>query len=296
MKLALALLLAIPAWSQVNLLPPAGNDWWKTDEAKAWVVYGSTYLHGVSAAAASAMAASKPIQPLYDLLAQNLPQAAPAPALAVPVVLPADILKAVVTALGPNGTGELPDAILKELQTILVAHPEVIAYIPSGICGVTALCDKGVGTLPGSPGLPAPAPSTEPSQVVGIGVGVQGLGPAQFQGGDFIAQHIATNTYAIEATDFVRMPGGGVGTSATAGVLNILHRIGPVYVGVVGTAGAAEGATGSASGALSGWGVLGSSFGSKSLGAAFAAQTTKVAGAPGPTGQFKFYLTYSWFK
>ena len=171
--------------------------------------------------------------------------------------------------------------------------PDVVKAIQAALAAAQA-----APVTPAAPSIPsAPAaPLVEPSQVVGVGVGVQGLGPAQFQGGDFIAQHIATNTYTIEATDFVRMPGGGVGTSATAGVFNILHRFGPVYVGVVGTAGAAEGATGSASGALSGWGVLGGTFGSKPLGLAFAAQTTKVAGAPGPTGQFKLYLTYSWFK
>lgn len=274
MKLAALLLLALPIWSQDPLQPG-----------------GERGISGIPGANGRDPA----------LLAQAQAQAVPAPPAPV---LPADVLKAVVSALvSPpltTGTGELPDNVLKKLQGILAVHPELISYIPSGICGITAICDKGIGGAPGTIGLPpTPAPAAaivEPSQVLGVGFGIQGLGPAQFQGGDFIAQHIATNTYTIEATDFARLPGGGVGTSAMAGVLNILHRFGPVYIGVVGTAGAAEGATGSASGALSGWGVLGSTFGSKPLGIALAAQTTKVAGAPGPTGQFKLYLTFAWFK
>ena len=52
----------------------------------------------------------------------------------------------------------------------------------------------------------------------------------------------AAGTYATEITELVRMKGGAVGTSARAGVSKVLWSFGSVSLGIVGDAGAAEGA------------------------------------------------------
>lgn len=139
-----------------------------------------------------------------------------------------------------------------------------------------------------------PAPQ-EPDTVVGIGVGVQGLGPAQIQGGWFVAHHAGTGLYLIQDTDFVRMSGGKVGTSARAGVLTIIRRVGPLWIGLVGDAGVAEGQTGSATGALSGWGLAGVRLFKWPVDVIAAAQTVKVAGT-GEVGQYRLIFSWSFYK
>lgn len=131
----------------------------------------------------------------------------------------------------------------------------------------------------------------EPSQIVGMGVGVQGLGPAQIQGGYFVAQHIATGRYTIESNDFVRMPGGTVGTSAAALLYQSVGVFGPLSFGMAGGGGVAEGATGSASGTVNGWGVATIRLGKWPVDVMFVAKTTTITG----TGQvFQGRVYFAW--
>jgi hypothetical protein len=123
-------------------------------------------------------------------------------------------------------------------------------------------------------------PPAEPSQIFSMGGGVSGLGPVQPFGYYSMSQHVAAGTYTTEITELVRMKGGMVGTSARAGLSKVLWSFGAVALGIVGDAGAAEGPTGSASGAVSGRGFL-SWVPWKHFGFIGSAQVLNVAG----TGQ-----------
>jgi hypothetical protein len=136
---------------------------------------------------------------------------------------------------------------------------------------------------------PGPAPQ-EPSQIYGVGAGIQGLGPSQIQGGYFVGQHIGTGRYVIESSDFVRLKGGGVGTAAHAGIYNRLASLGPLTLGVIGDAGVAEGATGSASGSFSGWGLAGVKLWKWPLTLTGVARIMTIAGS-GNVAQVRLYLT-----
>jgi len=98
---------------------------------------------------------------------------------------------------------------------------------------------------------PAVAPSAdEVGQFFSVGAGIQGLGPVQPFGYYSLSQRIAKGTFATEITEFARLKGGAVATCARAGISKVLWTISVVALGIVGDAGACEGATGSASGAM----------------------------------------------
>lgn len=121
----------------------------------------------------------------------------------------------------------------------------------------------------------------EPTQYFSLGGGVVGLGPSQPFGYFSASQRIATGTYATQISEFYRMKGGNVGQSVRAGISKVLWSISNVTIGIVGDAGAAEGATGSASGSFSGRGYLDVRFGKSPFGIVGTAQTLQIAG----TGQ-----------
>jgi hypothetical protein len=135
-----------------------------------------------------------------------------------------------------------------------------------------------------------PAPPAEPSQLYGIGAGIQGLGPSQIRGGYFIGQHVGAGKYLIESTDLVRMPGGTVGTSAHAGLYDRLATLGPLTLGIIGDAGVAEVQTGSASGSVSGWGVASIKLWNWPLTLTPTARIMTIAGQ-GQVAQIRVYLT-----
>lgn len=140
--------------------------------------------------------------------------------------------------------------------------------------------------------LPILAQSDGPSQLFTVGVGVQGLGPAQVSGDYSISQRIAPDTYTTQITEFVRMKGGTVGTSARAGFCKSQFHWGAVTLGLCGDAGAAEGSTGSASGALSGRGFLHWRFGHSAFGLISTAETLKVAGTDGQQGKITLGISF----
>lgn len=140
----------------------------------------------------------------------------------------------------------------------------------------------------------ATAQLAEPAQVVTSGFGVEGLGPAQVFGYASVSQRIGSLTYTTQIYEATRMKGGLVGTSVRAGFSKILWTFGPLWIGLVGDAGVAEGATGSASGALSGRAFANFHFGQFPMGLIVSGQTMKVAGT-GEQGKFSIGLSY-WFK
>lgn len=133
----------------------------------------------------------------------------------------------------------------------------------------------------------------EPEQFVSIGAGVEGLGPSQVFGYSSVSQRIGGLTYTTQIYEATRMKGGLVGTSARAGLSKILWTLGPLWVGIVGDVGLAEGATGGASGAFSGRAFANFHFGTYPLGFVFTAQTMKIAGT-GQSGKFTIGVSY-WF-
>lgn len=126
--------------------------------------------------------------------------------------------------------------------------------------------------------LLTPIVAQEPSQFVSLGVGVQGLIPSQVFGYFSVAQRIAEGTFTTQTSEFVRMPGGTVGTSVRAGISRTLWQIGPCTLGVVGEAGAAEGSSGSASGAFSGRGFIAVRVRKSPFHFLATGQTLKIAG------------------
>lgn len=134
----------------------------------------------------------------------------------------------------------------------------------------------------------------EPAQVVSAGAGVQGLGPSQVFGYVSVSQRIATLTYTTQINEVTRMRGGLVGTSVRYGISKILWTIGPLWLGIVGDAGVAEGATGSASGAISARAFANFHFGQFPLGFIATAQTMKIAGT-GEQAKITLGVSY-WFK
>ncbi len=121
----------------------------------------------------------------------------------------------------------------------------------------------------------------EPGQYFSAGAGISGLGPAKTFGYYSMSQHIACGTYTTEITEFVRMPGGTVGTSARAGVSKVLWTVSNLTIGIVGDVGAAEGPTGSANGSLSGRGYALLNLFKSPWSILFTAETLKIAGAQG---------------
>jgi hypothetical protein len=107
-----------------------------------------------------------------------------------------------------------------------------------------------------------------------------------------MSQHIACGTYTTEITELVRMPGGTVGTSARAGVSKILWTVGTLDIGLVGDAGVAQGATGSASGAVSGRGFANLRFGKSPFGLVATGQLLNVAGS-GQQGTFTIGVRFA---
>lgn len=131
----------------------------------------------------------------------------------------------------------------------------------------------------------------EPAQVFGACGGIRGMGTSQPYGCYFQSQHIGTGTYTTEITELVRMKGGSVGTSVRAGIAKRMAEFGPLSLWIVGDAGAAEGATGSASGAFSArpfihWKIKGP------FGLIGAAQLLQVAGT-GQQGNVSLGFTFS---
>ncbi len=139
----------------------------------------------------------------------------------------------------------------------------------------------------------AAAQVIEPALVVSTGFGVQGLGPVQPFGYVSLSQHIATLTYTTQIYEAVRLKGGLVGTSARAGVTKILWTLGPLWIGLVGDIGVADGTNGGASGAFSGRGFANFHFGQYPLGIIATAQTMKIAGT-GEQSKFTLGISY-WF-
>lgn len=131
-----------------------------------------------------------------------------------------------------------------------------------------------------------------PSQLYGIGAGITGLGPAQVSGEYFIATRIGQGTYAATITDFQRMKGGSVGTSARGAIYKTLWRFNSLSIGASGEAGAAEGATGSASGAVGYSGYLHFRIGKTPFGIIGTARVVKIAGAEGQQGQVRLGITF----
>lgn len=108
--------------------------------------------------------------------------------------------------------------------------------------------------------IPIPIPiatsPAEPSQFFSTGGGIAGLGPSQVFGYYSMSQCLSLDkgkcaAYSTEITEFQRLKGGKVGTCARVGISKSLWAFGPVLIGIVGDAGACEGQTGSASGAMS---------------------------------------------
>lgn len=141
-----------------------------------------------------------------------------------------------------------------------------------------------------------PTPTNEPSQVLSTGAGVQGLGPSQIFGYVSMSQRIASQTYTTQIYEATRLAGGKVGTSARAGVSKILWVIGPLWIGLVGDVGVAEGQTGSASGAFSGRAFANFHFGKFPVGAIITAQTMHVAGNPDQNAAKVTIGVSYWFK
>lgn len=147
-----------------------------------------------------------------------------------------------------------------------------------------------------APITPVPMPVSGPDQLYGIGAGVAGLGPSQVSGEYFIAQRIGQDTYAATITDFQRMPGGAVGTSARGAIFKTLWRFNSLSVGASGEAGAAEGATGSASGAVGYSGFLHLRLFKSAFGIIGTARVVKIAGADGQQGQVRLGITFGTYK
>lgn len=141
---------------------------------------------------------------------------------------------------------------------------------------------------------PPTPPPDEPAQVVSTGAGIQGGSPVQVFGYVSVSQHVGTMTYTTQIYEAYRMPGGLVGTSARAGISKILWKVGPLWIGLVGDVGVAQGTTGSASGAFSGRAFGNFHFSQFPLGVIVTAQTMKIAGT-GEVAKFTIGMSY-WFK
>lgn len=144
--------------------------------------------------------------------------------------------------------------------------------------------------------LLAQTPAEGPEQLYGIGAGITGLGPAHVSGEYFIAQAIGKDTYAATITDFQRMPGGSVGTSARGAIFKTLWRWNGFSIGASGEAGAAEGATGSASGALGYSGFLHLRIGKTPFGIISTARVIKIAGADAQQGEVRIGITFGAYR
>lgn len=155
---------------------------------------------------------------------------------------------------------------------------------------------RSASVVQSAPAVPTPPPAQPtpkgPEQLYGVGAGVTGLGPSQVSGEYFIAQRVGQDTYAATITDFQRMPGGAVGTSARGAIYKTLWRFNSLSIGASGEAGAAEGATGSASGAVGYSGFLHFRIGKTPFGIIGTARVVKIAGADGQQGQVRIGITF----
>lgn len=150
-----------------------------------------------------------------------------------------------------------------------------------------------VQPAPAAPTPPTAQPTPQgPDQLYGIGAGITGLGPSQVSGEYFVAQRIGQDTYAATITDFQRMSGGTVGTSARGAIYRTLWRFSNLSIGASGEAGAAEGATGSASGAVAYSGYLHFRIAKTPIGIIGTARMVKIAGVDGQQGQVRLGITF----